>query len=335
MNILYSFLVSTFAKIVSSAIIGLGILILIGGIIAIFIKKNSKKKNKCICQYNTLPISKSTEDGVTTLSFDDNKKESVTLQTNVPQGVYRERVSNLEVQHQQDKKFRQRLSSKNDVYQHYDVQNKKFALIESSVNSNSSCIPCENCHPILKANALEPMVPKENKTDLMDPIVLPLINGLINLVPQIVNGLALHAMRREEYQASEGKSFSTSSDMTSSIYDGTELSLQNKVDEDIDEPVVVPYWKHTYIYSVDDLQAANHLQRHFYRFFKAQFLKENYLDIDDNSNYAFVLMFDLAEDYKKHKNYALVKQQLDTLAVEYPVVTPYINRTLLNVITVR
>lgn len=131
MNILYSFLVSTFAKIVPSAIIGLGILILIGGIIAIFIKKNSKKKNKCICQYNTLPISKSTEDGVNTLSFDDNKfddnkKESVTLQTNVPQGVYRERVSNLEVQHQQDKKFRQRLSSKNDVYQHYDVKIKNL-----------------------------------------------------------------------------------------------------------------------------------------------------------------------------------------------------------------
>ena len=333
MNILYSFLVSTFAKIVPFAIIGLGILIIIGGITAISIKRNLKKKNKCNCQYNTLPISKSTGDGVNTLSSADNKKESAPLQANVPQGVYRKRVYNLEVQHQQDKKFCQRLSSKNEVYQHYDAQNKKLALIESNVNRNSSCIPCENCHPILKANPLEPVVPKENKIDLMDPIVLPLMNGLINLVPQIVNGLALYAMRREECQASEGESFSTSSDIMSSIYDGTELSLQNKVDEDICEPVVVPYWEHTYVYSVDDLQAANRLQRNFYRFFKEQFLKENYLDIDDNSNYAFVLMFDLAEDYKKHKNYALVKQQLDTLAVKYPVVIPYINRTLLNVVS--
>lgn len=95
----------------------------------------------------------------------------------------------------------------------------------------------------------------------------------------------------------------------------------------------IPNWEHIYVYSVADLQKANNLQRQFYYYFKAQFLKERYLDIKDNSNYAFVLMFDLADDYKKHKDYKLLRQQLETLAEHYPIVAPYIDKAISEVVT--
>ena len=110
------------------------------------------------------------------------------------------------------------------------------------------------------------------------------------------------------------------------------LSKQNRNDDDVCPTEGVPYWEHIYVYSVVDLQKANNLQRQFYYYFKAQFLKERYLDIEDNSNYAFVLMFDLADDYKKHKDYELLRQQLETLAENYPIVARYINRAISEVV---
>lgn len=41
-------------------------------------------------------------------------------------------------------------------------------------------------------------------------------------------------------------------------------------------------------------------------------------------------MFDLCDDYKKHKNYDLLKLQLDKLAENYPVTARYTSKTLLN-----
>ncbi|MDD2952800.1 MAG: TerB N-terminal domain-containing protein [Parabacteroides sp.] len=90
----------------------------------------------------------------------------------------------------------------------------------------------------------------------------------------------------------------------------------------------VPYWKHMYVYSVADLQNANPEQEQFYYHFKASFFEGDFLDIKDNSNYAFVLMFDIADDYKRHKNSELLKRQLEALAENYPVIAGYINNTL-------
>lgn len=96
----------------------------------------------------------------------------------------------------------------------------------------------------------------------------------------------------------------------------------------------VPYWKHMYVYSVADLQNANPEQEQFYYHFKASFFEGDFLDIKDNSNYAFVLMFDIADDYRRHKNSELLKRQLETLAENYPVVAGYINNTLSKTIIV-
>lgn len=121
--------------------------------------------------------------------------------------------------------------------------------------------------------------------------------------------------------------------MLSNTFDNTQSTLSNKVNEDFDK-IDVPYWEQTPIHSVDDLPIPNPLQQQFYLYYKTQFLQNRYLDIGENSNYAFVLMFDLADDYKKHKKYALLKEQLDTLAQHYPIVTQHIHRVILNAVTI-
>ncbi|MFR9546188.1 MAG: TerB N-terminal domain-containing protein [Rikenellaceae bacterium] len=90
----------------------------------------------------------------------------------------------------------------------------------------------------------------------------------------------------------------------------------------------VPYWRHTYIYSAEPIRSANKYQQAFYRHLKAEFYKGRYIDVEDCSNYVFILMFDLVDDYKQHKDYALVLDQLDQLGSAYPITDRYLNDTL-------
>lgn len=291
--IIYSFLANIYAMIVPSIIIGIGMLIVIGGIIAIFTKIDLNKKKKQDHQSNNILQSENNiDDGLATINIDDGINKPANFQLDVKKAEYLENVYNLEAQYLRDKKFCQHFSYESGVHQHNEAQDKNV------------------------------------------PIVSPIIDGLTNIVPQIVNGLATHAMCQEVNQKSRNEPSLASNDVMTPISDSTNLSKQNKIENDVCATAGVPYWEHTYIYSVDDLQAANHLQRQFYRYFKIQFLQGQYLDLEDNSNYAFVLMFDLADDYKNHKDYMLLKQQLDTLAENYPIVEQYTNRALLNVVSI-
>lgn len=289
--IIYSFLVSIYAMIVPSIIIGIGILIAIGGIIAIFTKIDLNKKKKQNHQSNNILQSENNiDDGVATIKLDDSINKSANFQLDVHKTECLGNIYNLESQHPQDKKFCQQLSSESGLCQHYEAQDKKVSIVS------------------------------------------PIIDGLTNIVPQIINDLATHAMRREANQKSKDVSTLAYTDVMTPRFERANLPQQYKIEDDLYSTTGIPYWEHTYIYSVADLQTANHLQKQFYRYFKALFLQGHYLDIEDNSNYAFVLMFDLAEDYKMHKDYVLLKQQLDTLAEKYPIVAQYINRALLNVV---
>lgn len=91
-------------------------------------------------------------------------------------------------------------------------------------------------------------------------------------------------------------------------------------------------WTHFYVYSADDLNRANQEQRAFYQYFKAEFLKNNCINIGDNNNYAFVLMFDLIEDYKTHKDLPKVQEQLAILGANYPKTVRYTRQALNRVI---
>lgn len=87
-------------------------------------------------------------------------------------------------------------------------------------------------------------------------------------------------------------------------------------------------WSHFYVYSADDINKADDKQREFYYYFKSEFLQNNFIDIGDNLNYAFILMFDLVEDYKKHKDINKVEEQLAILGTNYPKTSRYTKQTL-------
>lgn len=80
----------------------------------------------------------------------------------------------------------------------------------------------------------------------------------------------------------------------------------------------VPYWSHQYVYSYNDINYATKEQRGFYDRFKAEFLKRKFIYLDGNYNYAFILLFDLLNDFETHKDYLKIEKQLEDLGSNYP-----------------
>jgi len=85
----------------------------------------------------------------------------------------------------------------------------------------------------------------------------------------------------------------------------------------------VPYWSHQYIYSYSEINSATEGQKRFYATFKNSFLKGEYLDIQDNTNYAFILLFDLLDEYDNHKDISKLESQLKNLGLHYPKTKSY------------
>ncbi|MFA7082354.1 MAG: TerB N-terminal domain-containing protein [Bacteroidales bacterium] len=81
---------------------------------------------------------------------------------------------------------------------------------------------------------------------------------------------------------------------------------------------VVPHWDHYYVYSTSGLLDATIEQKKFYAYFKECFLNGTYLDLKDNSNYVFILLFDLIDEFKNHRNLTQVQNELEILGEKYP-----------------
>tara|TARA_R110002020_G_scaffold222564_1_gene431428 strand:- start:16063 stop:18672 length:2610 start_codon:yes stop_codon:yes gene_type:complete len=75
----------------------------------------------------------------------------------------------------------------------------------------------------------------------------------------------------------------------------------------------VPYWHKFYVYSYNDLKSANQIQVKFYNYFRDRLLNNQWTDIDGNTNYAFVLYFDLLARFEKHQDIELLENQLRLL----------------------
>lgn len=80
----------------------------------------------------------------------------------------------------------------------------------------------------------------------------------------------------------------------------------------------VPYWPHQYVYSYDEINYATQEQRNFYDKFRTEFLKGNVLSLNGNTNYAFILLFDLLNDFEVHKDYKKIEHQLEMLGNTFP-----------------
>ncbi|MFN2439000.1 MAG: hypothetical protein ABR503_07355, partial [Chitinophagaceae bacterium] len=80
----------------------------------------------------------------------------------------------------------------------------------------------------------------------------------------------------------------------------------------------VPYWAHHYVYSYSEINNATTEQKMFYGIFKNSFLNNEYFDLEGNTNYAFILLFDLLNEYENHKDIPGLEKQLQALGQYYP-----------------
>jgi hypothetical protein len=79
----------------------------------------------------------------------------------------------------------------------------------------------------------------------------------------------------------------------------------------------IPFWSHQYVYSYSEINNTSVKQKEFYRSFKYSFLNGVYYELEGNTNYAFILLFDLLNDYDNHKNISTLESQLKILGQCY------------------
>lgn len=117
-----------------------------------------------------------------------------------------------------------------------------------------------------------------------------------------------------------------------SIIDVTGLTRKIDVVSDSPTPVKfpggVPYWQHQYVYSASELQQASAAQKAFYVQFRAAFVKGTYYDLEGNSNYAFILLFDLVDSYTVGPNAQRLIDLLAKLGEVYAKTSRYIYSAL-------
>jgi hypothetical protein len=82
-------------------------------------------------------------------------------------------------------------------------------------------------------------------------------------------------------------------------------------------------WKHRYVYSHSEINSASSEQKKFYNIYKNSFLNGEYFDLEGNTNYAFILLFDLLNEFDKHKDIAKLESQLKILGQCYPKTKSY------------
>ncbi|EKT3956931.1 tellurite resistance TerB C-terminal domain-containing protein [Flavobacterium psychrophilum] len=85
----------------------------------------------------------------------------------------------------------------------------------------------------------------------------------------------------------------------------------------------VPYWAHHYVYSYSEINSASSEQKKFYAIFKNSFLDGEYFDLEENTNYAFILLFDLLIEFDNHKDISKLESQLKILGQCYPKTKSY------------
>ncbi len=90
----------------------------------------------------------------------------------------------------------------------------------------------------------------------------------------------------------------------------------------------VPYWKHQYVFSADEVNYATPEQRAFYSQFRTAFLSGTCYDVEGNSNYYFILFFELIDNYEHIQQLPVIERQLERLGDSYPKTKLYVRRSL-------
>lgn len=128
----------------------------------------------------------------------------------------------------------------------------------------------------------------------------------------------------ENAKIGETTSSSNSNYKDDSIIDVTDESYKLSMTCDlIKYSAGVPFWPHHYVYSYAELNNATAEQKKFYTIFKKSFLNGEYFDLEGNTNYAFILLFDLLKEYEYHKDIHKLENQLHALGQSYPKTKSY------------
>lgn len=85
----------------------------------------------------------------------------------------------------------------------------------------------------------------------------------------------------------------------------------------------VPIWPHKYIFGAYEIEYATPAQQEFYAFFKNEFRNNRCLDVEENTNYLFTLLFELLDDYKIHGDINTIEHQIKLMGDAYPVTRSY------------
>lgn len=119
-------------------------------------------------------------------------------------------------------------------------------------------------------------------------------------------------------------SSSTKNNYDDSIIDVTDQSYRINSNNNLKKySSGVPYWAHHYVYSYSEINSASVEQKKFYSIFKTNFLNGEYFDLEGNTNYAFILLFDLLNEYDIHKDISKLESQLKNLGQCYPKTKSY------------
>ena len=119
-------------------------------------------------------------------------------------------------------------------------------------------------------------------------------------------------------------SSSTSNYNDDSIIDVTDQSYRINSNSNLKKySSGVPYWAHHYVYSYSEINSASSEQKNFYAIFKNSFLNGEYFDLEGNTNYAFILLFDLLIEFDNHKDISKLESQLKILGQCYPKTKSY------------
>lgn len=85
--------------------------------------------------------------------------------------------------------------------------------------------------------------------------------------------------------------------------------------------IPVPEWQHFYVYKKEDISSASWPVRFFYSYYKKCFLRGHFIELEGNNNYAFILLYDLSDQYATFPE--RLASLLNNLAENYPVTKGY------------
>lgn len=152
------------------------------------------------------------------------------------------------------------------------------------------------------------------------------------LLDALINGTA--KLRREivEFFAAKSEDVFTNPNQDKSRKDNSIIDVTGESFEIVQtdgevglnqSEIRVPFWEHHYVYSFSEINGATKEQKEFYIYLKNQFLNKIYVDLEDNTNYAFVLLFDLLREYDSYQNIIKLENQLHLLGQFYPKTKSY------------